>query len=210
MSEALNQEPTEAAAAEAQAQAESELLRMIQADPKRAEEEIKKLRNENAQKINNGTRDDYKRLQELEQTYKQEQEAKLKEEGRYKELLEQQTEKINNLTAYEEKVKKYESYFETQLEDAKKGLSEGLIEVVNNSTGSPADKLALVSKLKSEMGQVTNSPGSDRPAGGATAGDVSTLVNQIKNEPDMRKRAGMIFEMKSRSDSIAKEVLTKI
>ena len=210
MSEALNQEPTEAAAAEAQAQAESELLRMIQADPKRAEGEIKKLRNENAQKINNGTRDDYKRLQELEQTYRQEQEAKLKEEGRYKELLEQQTEKIINLTAYEEKVKKYESYFEAQLEDAKKGLSEGLIEVVNNSNGSPADKLVLVSKLKAEMGQVTNSPGSDRPAGGATAGDVSTLVNQIKNEPDIRKRSTMIFELKGRSDSIAKQVLTKI
>ena len=210
MSEALNQEPTSAEATEAQAQAESDLLKMIQADPKRAEEEIKKLRNENAQKINNGAKDEFNRLKELEQTYRQEQEAKLKEEGRYKELLEAQTEKINNLTAYEEKVQKYETYFETQLEEAKKGLSEGLIEVVNNSTGSPADKLNLVSKLKAEMGQVSNSPGSDRPAGGATAGDVSSLVDQIKNEPDMKKKAGMIFEMKRRSDPIAKEVLTKI
>jgi len=210
MSEALNQEPTSAEATEAQAQAESDLLKMIQADPKRAEEEIKKLRNENAQKINNGAKDEFNRLKELEQTYRQEQEAKLKEEGRYKELLEAQTEKINSLTAYEEKVQKYETYFETQLEEAKKGLSEGLIEVVNNSTGSPADKLNLVSKLKAEMGQVSNSPGSDRPAGGATAGDVSSLVDQIKNEPDMKKKAGMIFEMKRRSDPIAKEVLTKI
>ena len=198
-------------AAEAAAEAQvDELLEGIKLDPARAAADIRKLRAEAASKINNGSRDEYKRLQEREKIALEQEQAQLVEQGKYKELLETQKTEMETLRGHKEQNDKYNEYFEAQLEEAKKGLSEDLIGVVDSFTGSASDKLSMIGKLKAGMGQTPNALGSDRPASGATGGDVSSLVKQYNDETDMIKKSAMLFELKGRGDAIAKEVLTKI
>lgn len=189
---------------------ESDLLLRIKADPDRAEKELLKLRHENAQKINNGSKEEYERLKKIEAEYAAKQEETLKEQGEYKTLLEKKEAELAELKSVSEINARHEEYFKLQLEDELKTMSEGMAKIVSESGKDTASQLQMAKQLKSEMGVGVNSPSADRPSAIASTGDVTSLAETIKTETDMVKKSTMIFELKSKADAFSNQVLELI
>lgn len=189
---------------------ESDLLRSIKADPMETERQLLKLRHENAQKINNGTKEDYERLKKIEAEYSLKQEETLKEQGEYKTLLEQKEAELAELKAVSEINAKHNEYFTAQLEDELKTMTEGMAKIVTDSGKDVASQLQMAKQLKSEMGVGIDSPSSTRPSAQASTGDVTTLAETIKTETDMLKKSKMIIELQSKGDAFSKQVLDLI
>jgi len=189
---------------------ESDLLRSIKADPMETERQLLKLRHENAQKLNNASKEDYERLKKIEAEYSLEQEKTLKEQGEYKTLLEKKEAELAELVGVSEINAKHEEYFKVQLEDELKTMTEGMAKIVSESGKDIASQLQMAKQLKSEMGVGVNSPSADRPSAQASTGDVTTLAETIKTETDMLKKSKMIYELKSKTDAFSKQVLDLI
>ena len=200
----VNETVEQAAASET---VESDLLRSIKADPMETERQLLKLRHENAQKINNGSKEDYDRLKKIEAEYALKQEQTLKEQGEYKTLLEKKEAELADLIGVSEINAKHEEYFKVQLDDELKTMSEGMAKIVSESGKDTASQLQMARQLKSEMGVGVDSPSADRPSAQASTGDVTTLAETIKKETDMVKKATMIFELENKADVFSKQVL---
>jgi hypothetical protein len=100
-------------------------------------------------------------------------EAKLIEEGKIQELLEERTKELEELKPLRDKLNTYETQFEAQLEAIVSKLSKDQQELISESGWDIAKKLTWANKLAEQAKVVSNGPDSKRPGGDINADDVN-------------------------------------
>jgi DNA repair exonuclease SbcCD ATPase subunit len=128
---------------------------------------IRELRKEAAEKrVKAKTVED--ELNTLKAEIAKQEENKLKEQGRLQELLEKKESELERLTSIEEENNGYKQYFEEQLEEALKDLTEVQKGILEDSNMDVQKKLKWAREMNKEgSGQVLPSPDSVRPGGKA-------------------------------------------
>lgn len=124
------------------------------------------------------------KLRLFEADKKAAEEAKLQEEGKYKELLEAKEKELAELQSATEERDSYRAYFEAKLEKAKEGLTDLQIKAVDGFNGSLSDKVAMAEEFKGTTERPTSSPGASRPG--------STSPNQEFDVKDYMGKEGIL------------------
>ena len=144
-----------------------------------------------------------KKLADEAAARKVEEEKKLVDDGKLKELLTVKEKEIAALKAIEEKNKSYEGFFSKQLEEKLKTLSETQREMITDSGQDLAKKLEWADKLNAERGIGTDSPG-----GTPSRKDSSlSLVQKFKDAKNTQERAAILFEAEKFDKAAYKEIL---
>lgn len=177
-------------------QPESEYIRMIE-----------ELRRENSQR-RKVSEDLDKRLAAIEDEKRKQTEAKLAEEGKFKELLSEKEKRIADLAALEQEVLEHRQFFQAELDAKLKGLTDVQKELVEAANLSLAKKVEMANRLLAEK------PGSNSPGGkpGKQTLTEAQLEDVLKPEnwrqlselsvknPELYKKA---IELRNRKKSVA-------
>jgi len=106
-------------------------------------------------------------LEQLKEEKRLNDEAKMLEDGKLKELLESKDKELKSLKPLEDKVTSYEGYFIAQLEEVMKELPETQRELISSTDMDVAKKLEWSQKLIKEVNGLKPIPDSVRPGGKA-------------------------------------------
>lgn len=164
-----------------------------------SEEHVKELRDENA-KWRTKSKDMETKLGE----YQEIEQEKLKEDGKYKELLEAQTEKVKSLEALEVEVADYRSDFQSQIDDLKKKMdkdSESLFASLPESL-SVKSRLQWAQKLTAKNNIQPSDP---RP--GAASQETADQVVAAFRKGDIRVKSEMLSRYSHENKSIYEQLL---
>jgi hypothetical protein len=141
--------------------------------------------------------DEKKTIQrELEKFKKQseiENEKKLEEEGKFKELLEAKEKRLSELEGVNEKLQRHEERAKKKIEEVIKELPDSFKNLILKFDGDLDEKLSYAEELKKELGKKTSSPASERPGGGAAP---EITIDMINNEKDIVKKMEMMTILK--------------
>ena len=147
----LNQDPVD------NQEAHEELENEGQIEDKVAYSSYKKLLNEKKSLK--------KRFDELEAERKKNEDAKLLEEGKYKDLLESKEKELTELQGAAEERDGYREFFEKKLESTLEGLTDLQKKAVNGFNGTISEKLEMAEEFKGTVSTPSaSSPGSSRPS----------------------------------------------
>jgi hypothetical protein len=133
---------------------------------------VLRLRKENAERRTKN-KELPSQIDDINAKISKEQEAKLVEDGKLKELLEKKEQELAELQGIKETNDEYEQTFKEQLEAAKKKLKPELVQLLNEESGlTIAKKLKWANQLMKENLARTASPDSKRPGGDAVEEDI--------------------------------------
>ena len=168
---------------------------------------IKSLRGENAKyrTRNKEVSTENDELKKYRDAARQAEEAKLKEEGEYKKLLDEKEKAIADLQGKAEKSKTYEEYFTKELDIKLKGLNEVDVEFVQSSDLPLVKKIELAQRLANKP--ATNSPAVDRP--GASTPSAADIFTSLDAEKSPTKKAEMMYSLKAKNPKLYEEYTKK-
>ena len=165
---------------------ESELLKSIKENPSKTETELLRLRAENKERrIKEGELSG--NLKKIEDDKLIEQEKKLIEEGKFKELLEVSNKKIEDLTLQVTSLSDVKTKYDgiesrnkeillTELE----GLDQDMAELITNSTMETVDKIAKARKFKDQAKVIKTNPANQIANRTDTNDDTLTALGRKK------------------------------
>jgi hypothetical protein len=171
---------------------------------KEAQDEITKLRTENAahRTSQKGADEELEDLRKKNEEYEAEKKKQAEEQGKFKELHETAQKELEAVKPVKKRMKELEASFAAELAIEMKTLPEELASIVNDANVPVEKKLDMARKLKGAKTPPKDSPGNERPGAGNATEAEGKLLEEIKNEKDMEKKAAKLTDLKKKNPAL--------